>query len=339
MTLSKDEKERLVIDLYKKDKTRPEIARIVKMSFKRIQTIIHGYEDSLPSTLQSESSQALNLFSKGLKPLSVAIQLGIPPATAESYYLDYMRLVGLSSFANIYNEVGESLGDFISFYREVRSRNITIDNVNEALSASIRLPGILEQLARSSAELRQTQFCLLQIREALPQLNAQYEVSRQLAQSQAARLQHLTLQVEIMNEKHSHLNSVIERLKKDTDYQEFRQITEREAASVIKNRDLIIEITVAAVVKALQEEEIPTSQPYVHLHTGDLTDRLVKSASLILDEILTGVSDRILDRVIECLSTPIPTTRSQPQSQVTDWDRTELQRILKSRGLDNSNKI
>lgn len=339
MTLSKDEKERLVIDLYKKDKTRPEIARIVKMSFKRIQFIIKRYEDSLPSTLESECSQALTLFGKGQKPLSVAIELGILPATSESYYLDYMRLVGLSGFADIYNEVGKSLGDFISFYKEVRSRNITIDNLKEALNASIRLPGILQQLATSSTELQQIQFCLLQEKEALRQLNAQYEVSRQLAQSEASRLLYLSQQIEIMNNKFSHLNSVVERLKKDTDYQKLRQITEREAASVIKNRDLIIELTVAAVVKALREEETPTSQSYIHLHTGDLTDRLVKSAGLILDEILTGVSDRILDRVMESLSTPIPTTRSQPQSMVTDWERIELQRILKSRGLDNSNKI
>jgi hypothetical protein len=337
MTLSKDDKERLVIDLYKKDKTRPEIARIVKMSFSRIQFIIKRYEDSLPSKTQSKCSQALALFSEGLKPLSVAIQLDIPPATAESHYLDYKRLVGLSGFANLYADVGESLVDFISFYKEVRLRNITIDNVKEAISASMRLPGILEQLARASVELQQKQIYLLQAREAQQQLNSQYEVSRQLVISETSKLTSISQQVQIMNDKYSNLNSVIERLKIRRPYQEFKQLIEWAALSVIKNHGLIIAIAFAAVVKALGDEEILNSQKNVKLDTSDLADRLVESANLIFDGIFTGIRESILHRTMESLNIPIPTTISENWEHITELEKIQAERMLKSQYVDTAN--
>lgn len=337
MSLSKDEKERLVIDLYKKDKTRPEIARIVKMSFKRIQYIIKRYEDSLPSGLQSKCSQALTLFSRGLEPLSVAIQLDISPATAKSYYLDYKGLVGLYSFANIYADVGESLPDFISLYKEVRSRNITVDNVKEAISASMRLPGILEQLARASVELQQKQIYLLQAREAQQQLNSQYEVSRQLVISETSKLTSISQQVQIMNDKYSNLISVIERLKIGRPYQEFKQLIEWAALSVIKNHGLIIAIALAAVVKALGDEEIINSQKNVKLDTSDLADRLVESANLIFDGIFTGIRECILHRTMESLNIPIPTTISENWEHITELEKIQAERMLKSQYVDTAN--
>jgi hypothetical protein len=331
MSLSKAEKELLVIDLYKEDKTRPEIARIVKMSFKRIQFIIKRYEDSLPSGLQSKCSQALTLFSRGLAPLSVAIQLDISPAAAKSYYLDYKGLVGLYSLANIYADVGDSLPDFISLYKEIRLRNITINNVKDATSAAIMLPDILKQVANSSAELQNVQFCLQQAKEALLQLNGQYEVSRQLVISKTSELNSLTEQVRIMDDNYSNLNSVIEKLKTGRPYQQFKQIIEWAAVSVIKKQGLIIAIVFAAVVKALLNDEILNSQKNLKLDTSDLTDRLVKSANLILDGIFRGIRESILHRIINSLNIPTPTTMSESCEHITELEKIEAERMLKSR--------
>ena len=78
--LTRQEKERLVIDLYSQGKTIRDIAKELRMSFRDIGAILkkasgekkenQGKEQSL---LLSPSTHAYQLFSKGKTPIEVAI--------------------------------------------------------------------------------------------------------------------------------------------------------------------------------------------------------------------------------------------------------------------------
>jgi transposase len=86
--LTKKDRIKLVIDMYKEGATRPEIASATNFNFGTIKKIIDDYEESIADKNPSKRSQAFGLY----KPLSVAIKLDIPADEAEKYYQDYVRL-------------------------------------------------------------------------------------------------------------------------------------------------------------------------------------------------------------------------------------------------------
>ena len=82
MILTRDEKERFVLDLYNQGKSTREIAEEARMSFRDIGAILNkAMEEKETSKEQAEkmshSTQAYKLFSEGKSPIQVAIALSI----------------------------------------------------------------------------------------------------------------------------------------------------------------------------------------------------------------------------------------------------------------------
>ena len=82
MVLTREEKERLVLDLYNEGKSTREIAQIVHMSFRDIGAFIDKKEKEEEAKQGQArqifaSTQAYKLFSEGKSPVQVAIALNI----------------------------------------------------------------------------------------------------------------------------------------------------------------------------------------------------------------------------------------------------------------------
>ena len=97
MVLTRQQREKLVLDLYNQGKNTREIAQEVRMSFRDISAIVDkARKDEEKSTMQSEkmsqSSQAYKLFSDGKPPIDVAIALNLREAEVAQYYKEYWKL-------------------------------------------------------------------------------------------------------------------------------------------------------------------------------------------------------------------------------------------------------
>src|SRR5687768_9609351 len=94
--LSREEKERLVIDLFNQGKTIRDIAKDLRMSFRDIGSILknasgEGEEEQDKEQL-SLSTQAYSLFSKSETPLQVAIELDLTESETDKFYQEYLNL-------------------------------------------------------------------------------------------------------------------------------------------------------------------------------------------------------------------------------------------------------
>ncbi|PWU80096.1 MAG: hypothetical protein DLM72_13855 [Candidatus Nitrosopolaris wilkensis] len=99
MALTRSEKEKLVLELYRQGKTIREIAKIVHMSSGDISSIIRretGEDEEQNRIRMSKASQALNLFEKGNTPVQVAIKLDIETGEVDRLYMEYGKLKGLN---------------------------------------------------------------------------------------------------------------------------------------------------------------------------------------------------------------------------------------------------
>src|SRR5829696_8777426 len=93
--LTRQEKERLVIDLYNQGKTIRDIAKEVRISFRDIGSILKKVEKEVKQDIKellSPSTHAYRLFSKGKTPIEVAISLNLSEAETTKHYEEYWDL-------------------------------------------------------------------------------------------------------------------------------------------------------------------------------------------------------------------------------------------------------
>lgn len=124
---TQEEKETLVIELYKQGRNRREIAKEAHMSFSPISDIIKRFEgvESKEKNPLSKETKALKLFSKGQNLVYVATKLDMKPEDVKKLYLEYLNLKGLDDLTQFYYEQGDQFLPFVQFYNTLRSKGIS----------------------------------------------------------------------------------------------------------------------------------------------------------------------------------------------------------------------
>jgi hypothetical protein len=112
---SKKEREERVLDLhFNQNKNYRQIAKEMKMSVRDIGEIVNrAKQEKERQEHKALFVQAYELFSKGKKPLEVAIILNLGQAQVTAYYVDYLKLVQLDDITQIYRELGSDVWDFV----------------------------------------------------------------------------------------------------------------------------------------------------------------------------------------------------------------------------------
>ena len=139
MGLTREEKEKLVLDLYYiEGKTYAEIAKEARISLRDIGPILKksGSDQSL-----SNSSQAYLLFSEGKTPIQVAIKLGLKEPEVHDLYRQYWKLQQLYGLYQVHEHVKEDIWTFVELYRLMRAAGMDLKHVKRLLEiANNELP-------------------------------------------------------------------------------------------------------------------------------------------------------------------------------------------------------
>ena len=138
MILTREEKERFVLDLYNQGKSTREIAEEARMSFRHIGAILDKAEEEKESEEEQTqqkcvSTQAYNLFLQGKTPVQVAIALNIREPEATQYYKEYWKLVQHHSLNRIYEEIRVNISSFVNLHIPNRISLLTHDLLDNSL--------------------------------------------------------------------------------------------------------------------------------------------------------------------------------------------------------------
>lgn len=96
--LTRQDKEKLVIDLYNQGMTIREISKEVRISFRDIGAILKKASREIDEKQEkekqslSQSAQAYRLYSEGKTPLEVAIELDLSESETTKFYEEYLNL-------------------------------------------------------------------------------------------------------------------------------------------------------------------------------------------------------------------------------------------------------
>jgi predicted transcriptional regulator len=162
--MSRDEKERRVVDLYSQGKTYRQIAEVVRISPNDIHAILKKKEEEKNNSSvtnyqkqrQELSSKVYKLFSEKKSTVQVAITLNLGHPEVSKLYREYWKLKRLHRLYSAYIELGdEGLGDFLKLYRLMKEKGMSIEQVVNAVYAAIHKLSYMESLygqAKDQAE-------------------------------------------------------------------------------------------------------------------------------------------------------------------------------------------
>ena len=159
MISTREEKERLVLDLYNRRTPIRVIAREAGMSFRDIGAIKKKAEEEKEAK-QGEarqtmlSTQAYNLFLQGKTPVQVAIELNIREPEATQYYKEYWKLSQLHSLNWVYEQVKDDICYFVRLCRLAKVARMDTPNVIRLLEiANNDLPSVEYRCERRKRDL------------------------------------------------------------------------------------------------------------------------------------------------------------------------------------------
>jgi hypothetical protein len=120
--LSRQEREKAVLDLYNQGKTIRDIAKEARISFRDIGAILKkasGETEEKQDIKESlsPSNRAYRLFSKDKTPIQVAITLNISESDTIKFYQEYWNLKQMHELRMIYEEIGADIVHFLKLYR------------------------------------------------------------------------------------------------------------------------------------------------------------------------------------------------------------------------------
>jgi predicted DNA-binding protein YlxM (UPF0122 family) len=155
MVLSREEKEKMVLDLYyNKGYTYRQIAKELRMSPNQIREIIKRHEEKndVVASKKKElslSSKAHKLFSQGKNNVQVKIKLDLPQEQVTQFRLEYWRLRNQDKLESLYMLTKDKVSVLWKIYKELMIMGgMSIEEV-----ASVMSTGIMYQLARLYKEL------------------------------------------------------------------------------------------------------------------------------------------------------------------------------------------
>src|SRR5919107_2579885 len=139
--MTRQERERLVLELYNQGKTIREIAKEARMSFGDIGAILNkAVEEKTEGSKEQEqrqlsiSAQAYKLFSEGRTPLEVAIALNLRESEATKFYKEYWKLKHLHNLNMVYEELKGDIDPFLTLYKLAKRKGIGVNQVVDTLT-------------------------------------------------------------------------------------------------------------------------------------------------------------------------------------------------------------
>ena len=230
--MNRKEKEDLIIRLNNEGKTWDIISHEAGVSFGTIKKVLDNYEET----------QAFELFAKGYSPDRVKIELGIPAKNAEKHYLAFMKSVRLVDLSYIYNELGDRLPDFVTFYKFAKSYNITPHNMDISLRLAPNTSFIQQENINAKASLEETRSVMATETQKL--IGVQGNISR----AQEENLILVQKKQAIQSETEL-LNSALDKIKNTPDHRNLKGLIWEAVNSISSEQYFAYQVSIIAIMK------------------------------------------------------------------------------------------
>jgi hypothetical protein len=268
--LTRQERERLVIDLYyNQGKTYREISKVARISPRDIGVILNKVieektkeEDNKcaeknqqePEQHLSLSSKAYKLFSNRKTPLEVAIELNLRESEVTKFNREYWKLKQQHNLNMVYEETKGNLEPFLRLYKLSKAAGMNVQQVVNLLKiANNNLLDIQCRYERLKRELNTLEFDKQQSHRTIAYFNNKIETQRKALTSYRISSIRERRQIENLNNEKTRFEALVTQFKSNNEeYLKIKQEAEENVKSVLTDGKLLLKFTTLSVIESLR---------------------------------------------------------------------------------------
>jgi transposase len=271
--LTRQQRERLVLELYNQGKTYREISKEARISPRDIGVILNKVMEEKKTEAKDQqdnntdvekhqeqqhlslSTQSYKLFSEGKTPLEVSITLNLRESEATKFCGEYWKLKQLHNLNMIYEDIKDDITSFLKLYNLSKAEGLGIQQVVDVLAmANNDLPTIEERFKRLRNDVSMLQSQKHTCKRNLYQLNNQIaSTTSRLSNSLRISCKRERREIEhFYNEKTRHEALITEFKSNIEEYLKIKQAAEENVKIVLTNGKIFLQFATASVIESLR---------------------------------------------------------------------------------------
>jgi hypothetical protein len=257
MVLNKQEREKLVLDLYNKGKTYRQIAKEARISPRDIGVILNKtFNEAERKHSISISSHAYSLFLIGKTTINVAIALNLREPEVTALYNEYWKLKQLNSLIQIYAEFKDDIWPIVNLHRSMKAAGVGIPYALKPLRvANEDLPGLEIKGEDLRTEINSLEEQVQNSRAILRELNNQAtEASTNVEYYRSSCRQEVT-KLEGLRHKRMKLEGMVTQFENNNKgYLEIRGIAEDKVHSTLSDSKVLLKYASLSLVESMKKD-------------------------------------------------------------------------------------
>ena len=275
MVLTRQEKEKKILDLYNQGKTYKEIAVEARVSLRDINPVLKRAEKERGNDLgintqegnnggtgnhQTQKvyafSQAYRLFSDGKTPLDVAIELNLREPEATRYYRQYWKLRQLYSLNMVYEEIGDDIIHIPKIHRKIRAAGMGVDQAISLIkNANSELPTLEEKYQKVKREVSSLEFKKLEAEKTLNDLFHQIDSLENMVEWLQTSCQEEEDSLDELEQKKIRLKRLVKQFKEnDAEYLMIKRTVQNKVSNLLLDGKGILRVALNSLMESMRAD-------------------------------------------------------------------------------------
>jgi uncharacterized protein YerC len=314
--LTRQERERLVLELYNQGKTYREISKEARISPRDIGVILNKVMEEKTEGLKEEdnpnleknqeqeeqqhlspSAQAYKLFSEGKTPLEVSIALNLRDSEATTFCREYWRLRQLHNLSTVYEEIKDDITSFLKLYKLANAKGMGVQQVVDILAiANNDLPAIEERFKRLRNDVSMLQSQKRIYERNLYQLNNQIAPTTRLLNSFRISCERERREIEYLQNEMTRLNVLVTQFKNNNEeyLDKIKQAVEESAKTILTNSKILLNFATASVIESLRRNTELCNFVLNDISNNNDTAVILEESEKVYNELITKLTNSVI---------------------------------------------
>ena len=294
MSLTRQERERVVLDLYyNQGKNIREIAQEVRMSFRDIGTILNNADERREQKQNNNndirnkkrqqqereqqeqlslSTQAYKLFSEGKSPIQVAVALNLKESEITRFYKEYIKLNQMHDLNIVYVELKGDIIPFLKLYRSARSAGMNEEHVVNLLriaNDADNLSAVEHRYNGLKQEVNSLEIIKLNSNKDLQDLKNQISTLRKTLGFCDLTHKEQIEKIACLQAKRIALEDLVRRFENNNEeYLKINQIVKDKVSSILSDGKVLLRLALYSLMESIRNEPIKYS-PLIYYHNNN----------------------------------------------------------------------
>jgi hypothetical protein len=279
MSIIKQDRQKLLLDLYNQGKNTREIAKEARMSFRDIGSILNKADErreqynNIENKKQQQeqeqlqqlslSTQAYKLFSERKTPIEVAVALNVREAEVTRFYKEYLKLDQMHDLNMAYEELKGDITPFLKLYRSARAAGMSEEHVVHLLRIANdddNLPAVEHRYNGLKQEVNSLEIIKLNSNKDLQDLRKQILTLRKTLGFCNLTYKQQSEKIAGLHAKRIALEDLVRRFENNNEeYLKIDQTVKDRVSSILSDGKGILRIAFYSLIESVRNEPVKYS--------------------------------------------------------------------------------